>query len=228
MRPDSLAARGLAIVGTALVLLAAACARSPAGTAPPQGGAAEGLPEDFFDRPLGTAGSEVADVTAAGLPFQPLVLDRLGPALRQFVAVPADDPRASAAAWVFELPEVGRFVVIEQPDDVTEEGLAAEASPVPSPGCATYEVKTDTGDRVTLKRCAYGKASLATLGSGRPALVISGESVTSVTWVEPLILTGGTQVDLEGWNLEVKVMGPAEDLTPEEAVAVANEIASPS
>jgi hypothetical protein len=58
--------------------------------------------------------------------------------------------------------------------------------------------------------------------------VISGESVTSVTWVEPLILPEGSQADLEGWSLLVQVMGPADDLTPKEAVAVAGEIASPS
>lgn len=221
-------------MGAVLALLMAACASSSPRTGAPEAGAGEGLPADFFDRPLGALGREVPDVTAAGLPFQPVVPDRLGPALHRFVYVLSDDPRASAAAWVFDLPDVGRFVVIERPDEVTEEGLLAEASPVPSPGCETSEVRTDAGDRVTLTRCAYANVSVATLGPGRPALVISGGSVTSVTWVEPLILTEGAQADLEGLegsnlalNLLVVVMGPADDLTPEEAVAVANRIASP-
>lgn len=164
MRSDGMAARGPAlpaVMGVVVAVLIAACASPSPRTGPPEAGAGEGLPEDFFDRPLGALGSEVSDVTAAGLPFAPLVPDGLGPALHRFVYVPTEDPLASAAAWVFDLADVGRFVVIERPDDVTQEGLAAEASSVPSPGCATYEVKTDTGDRVTLTRCAYAKASSA-------------------------------------------------------------------
>ena len=227
MRSDRMPGRGPVLMGAVAALLVAACTSSSPRTGPPEAGAGEGLPEDFFDRPLGALGSEVSDVAAAGLPFEPLVPDRLGPALHRFVYVSPGDPLASAAAWVFDLPDVGRFVVIERPDDLSEEGLEAEASPVPSPGCATYEVQAPSGDRATLTRCAYAKASLSTLRSGRTALVIHGESVTSATWVEPLIPIDGTTADLEGWNLEVTVMGLAEDLTPEEAIAVANQIASP-
>lgn len=215
-------------VVAALVLLAACSSMRPGGR-PPGGAGGDGPPEGFFERPLGDLGTEVPDVASAGLPFQPLLPERLWPPVRRFVLVPqpGEDPRSAEAAWVFDLPQVGRFVLLEMPDDVTEEGLRAEASPVPSPGCTTSEVGTASGQRANLTRCAYDIASLATLASGRTALVIHGEHVTGIEWIEPLLPAGtATPDDFRGWNLSVRIMGPAQDLTVDEVVALANELAS--
>jgi hypothetical protein len=214
----------------AIVLLAAACSPGRSKTGPP-GAEADGLPVGFFERPLGELGTEVTDIATARLPFRPVVPDRLGPPAHVYVSIPpeGEDPRSAEVAWVFELPQVGRLVLLEIPDDVTEQGLRAEASPVPSPGCTASEVEAPSGERATLARCAYGMASLTTLASGRVALVIHGDRVTGVEWIEPLVpAEGATQLDCEGWNLSVRIMGPAQELTVDEAVTLANQLATPA
>lgn len=211
------------MVFTLVTLMAASCANvSDRDGISSEGGADEGSVSGFLEEPLGDLGVEVANVRDADLPFQPLVPDRLGSPLR--IVAYSEGPKTAAVAWVFDNPTLGQFAVMERVDDMSEEGLKVEASPVPSPGCTTVEVDDGKGGTTTLERCAFNPSKLITLADGRDALLTAGERFSTVTWIEPLVAAPGVTVDLPGWNLVVEVMGPASGFTRDQAIEAANQI----
>jgi hypothetical protein len=211
----------------ALAVVAASCAfrNDAAGSLPAGGGGPpEGEVEGSLLEPLGDAGVQVPDAASADLPFSPVQPTKLGDPVRVIAA--SAELQTSAIAWVFDDPELGEFAVVERVDDWTEAGLKVEASPVPSPGCTTQVVETSSSP-ASLVRCAYNNSYLTTLNGGRIALVTAGDSFSVTTWIEPLVVVGGAGSDSE-LNVVVDVMGPTTVFSPDQAVKVANMVASPN
>jgi hypothetical protein len=208
------------------ILLLAACADAGDGTSEGDSSLGEALPEDFLTNPLGDVGQKFDSVGAANLPFRPVVPTGLQGEVAFYAYVPDDAPDAAEAAWTFDDPSFGSFVVLEHPDDTTEQSLQVEVEVAPSPGCEERTVTDDKGQDAVLTTCSDYTASLAKLAGGQEALVIDAATASSVTWVEGLDLAGEGNITQK--NLLIQVIGPATTLTPDQALEAANSItASP-
>jgi hypothetical protein len=129
---------------------------------------------------------------------------------------------ASAVAWSYR-GEHGPFVIIENPNDVTQAGLEAEGSPVPGPGCEASEAD----DGQTMISCTYGGFSVEKLPWGQSAVVVDGDAVVSVTWLTTLKETPSADGSLAGANLEIAILGPASTFSPKAAMGIIGEAFDP-
>jgi hypothetical protein len=207
-----------------VALIAVSCAESAGPSETGGGGPEEGDAENILAQPLGDGGVEVSNLREGDLPFAPVVPVSLGAPVRTVVYNTGLE--ASAVAWVFDDAQLGNFAIVERPDDMSEEGLKREASPVPSPGCTTVQSDNGTGTAVPLTRCAQNNAYVVQLDGGRTALVTAGDSLSVATWIEPLVPSRAPANEANGLNLVVDVMGPTSMFTPDQAVKVANVVAT--
>jgi hypothetical protein len=72
--------------------------------------------------------------------------------------------------------------------------------------------------------CAALRGASAIRG-GTEALLIAGDTVTSVMWIEPIhFIDANLFKSYAHPALEIRIAGPAEELTPSEAIAIANQL----
>ncbi len=178
-----------------------------------------------WKNPVGPGAQSLGSLDDAKLPFVPRV-----PAVSQVpenvvasTASSADDLRE--IGWAYEDLAIGKFMVVEAPVDYTQSALLVDAG-LPA-GCSdpTPVDEKDFGSGATSTACHSAGFNSASLEGGEPALLILGATVTSVTWLEPLEQTDpGAFSGYLHPSLEIRVMGPADELTAEEALGIANKI----
>jgi len=154
--------------------------------------------------------------TDAGLAFEPHVPAHLGSADTLVATDPAqvDAPRREIA-WVYDHQSYGHVTILEELADGTMDGLLSEGEM--TAGCNS--TPGQNGGTGTV--CSDTTSSEITLSSGQHALLLTGGSVTSVTWLEPI------SSSVEGFQrpaVEVIVYGLSGDLTAENAIAAANDV----
>lgn len=180
----------------------------------------------IWTNPLGQTGGTVPGIGAAALAFEPDIPE-LGDANRivasDILGTPLIDRQI---AWVYLKPAIGRFFVLEELVDGTQEDLEEPASH--SPGCTLPSPadQEEHGLGSTEVTCYSDDFSIETIRGGTTrALVVQNEHVLSVTWLERV--NGAADVvsrEMQHPMLSVKVMGPAGELTLEEALSLANGV----
>jgi hypothetical protein len=211
----------VSLVGTALLV---ACG-TDRGAAQRAGGheAGQELPSGFFANPFQGLAARSPEEVVRHLGFDVITPGEIGGSKLVGMNVLAESRDiASAVAWSYR-GEDGPFVIIENPNDMTQAGLEAEGSPVPSPGCEPSE----GADGETMISCTYGGFSVEKLPWGQPAVVVDGEAVVSVTWLTTLKETPSADGSLAGANLQIAILGPASTLSPKAAMDIVDEAFDP-
>jgi hypothetical protein len=173
---------------------------------------------------VGPQASSITDPSAAILPYAPDVPGLPKPS--NIVATRADElpPVAREIGWAYNDPAVGRYVIVESAVDYTKQALASQAAG--TPGCTTRSLDPkDFGPGASATTCVNDVASIVKIRGGTEALLMADDSVTSLMWIEPIHFIDMSLVNnYANPALEVRIAGPAEELTPTEAIAIANQV----
>jgi hypothetical protein len=173
-------------------------------------------PPGVWRNPLGRDGADVDSVANVNLPFDPVVPTGLGEAERIVVSRPRRvAARDRAIAWVYRQPQ-GRFFVLQRLTQRTQRQLLDLAVP---PGTLNDCAPSDPGAPLPPTGCRPRGHHVAHLTDGRTGIVVWGRSVTSLTWLQP---AEGLRDEIHRrWQLEIEIMGPADELTVAEALHIA-------
>lgn len=178
-----------------------------------------------WKNPVGPTAQTLDSPSNAKLPFVPRIPAVARLPLNIVASANTSADELKEIGWAYDDPTIGKFVVVEAPVDYTQSALLVDAG-LPS-GCAnpTPVDEKDFGSGASSTTCHSAGFNSIFLGDGAPALLILGETATSVTWLEPLNQANETTfADYLHPSLEIRVMGPADELSAEEAVDVANKI----
>lgn len=198
-------------------------------------GATAGETSDGFELdwdypiPGGETVVELADVT---LPFNPVDPTSLGSPLRIMVTPPDVPIEAQELIWVFEHPEFGRFFLSERLANrearwAEFEGIASQ----PAEGCSEEppsdldEEQFGEGAGPTIV-CHFGQHDFATTDTGVEVFATSGDVTTAVHWFVPLPPEQETLLEARVASpaIEMTVIGPSGQFTPNDALTIAGLI----
>lgn len=191
---------------------------------------------EYFENPLARNGVVVSasDDTVSRLPFSPLIpTDDIGEPRRIEVTLPGTSPTDANVAWVYESSEFGRFVLHER---VTVGGEAGqdllEEPSTHTPGCTTRplteEEQAELGPSVEGERttCHSGNSEVVVIRDGVRAVLVDGPFETNFMWHQPLkerVKGAYDHVD-HPLALEIRLVGPIEDFSSQQALKVAEEL----
>jgi hypothetical protein len=171
----------------------------------------------LWDEPLGDEGVKIASPSASEAGFRPDIPDVAAEPAAIFSTNPGRAPVTHRAiAWAFSHPSYGQFIITEDARDATQPELEEPA--LHAPGCEAPDANGDV-------RCYGSGFSIATIRGGTRALVSAGDTVTAVTFFEPLDSKNAS--DFATYRhpvLTVTVMGPAASFSVDEAIAIAEKI----
>jgi hypothetical protein len=178
------------------VLVLAGCARGGGVVKPGAASDQPGGSTPDWNNPLASLGVVVVDAAAAAplLPFSPVTpSSKMGVPIKVVTTDPHRiDQSERSIVWLFNDPAGGVFWVAEGLTQVSQSQLEKEATGCDhSSGCE-------------------GEWSVTHIRNGVTALLISGPTATSVTWLDD-----GVRYD---------VLGPAQTFSPDDAVAEANDV----
>lgn len=211
------------------LLLLSACASATGAGDTQEATQAEGVGPNW-DFPI-DGGREVANPHSADLPFTPISPKDLGTPLRILVTPENVALPSTEIVWVYDQPGGGRILLIEHLADVGPtqaefDGLAAQPT-----GCETQSPSAEdatnlgegAGPRVV---CFGGRHYFTELTPGEQVFVNSGEVTTAVHWFAPLSASEKQALgDVFGDpEIELVIMGPADQLSEEEALAAARSV----
>lgn len=217
------------------VLILSACGEpsrqsgTGAGISEPHDGSFEPDPS-MWKLPLGDEGVEVPNSSKASLPFVPMEPEGLGPASAIFsTRVGLTAPLERRIAWLYEASEYGTFVLLEEivPGGSAGQAVLEEPADLPTE-CRTIPFNEKEAEQLGeggyREICTYGDAfSIVTIREGARALLTEGGALTVLQWLEPVEFRDerASQGLTYPVALQLTIQGPAADLSPQEAILLA-------
>jgi len=186
----------------------------------PGGAEAPEPPGYIWTDPFGPKAVEISSADDAQTAFEPDVPDKLPDPTKAETADPSQVSMANRGiAWTYKDSAGSPYIVVEEIFNATQEELELPA---------THKSGCSTPDESGSYDCA-GSFSIKEIRGGVRALLSQGPEVTTVEWFEPLNVKQSEEAraaiaDLSHPVLDVRVMGPTDSFTPEDAVDVANGI----
>lgn len=213
-------------------MLLAGCGEPGGPAQSPGPNAPNNPPQINWDSPI-AAGARIPSHADARLAFRPNLPEDVPGDPEIFTTNPQHLPKAlREIAWVYLEPDPGRFFIRERVvNEASKRSEFDEQASAPQ-GCETHspdaELEEAFGAGAYAVECYPGDRYMVELDSGAEAIVIEGTNTTSLRWLEPLNdpddnALSRVSSELSDPILEVAIIGPASELTGEEAIEIANQ-----